>query len=539
MQQFKEKKFAGVLLWQWLLLASHLALYFFWRDNSVFYWDDGVWLSRVQQYWSEGWNSLSHLWPWEQGRQLRRHPTLAAYIHMAFFSVGHTSGAVLTGITLLHVAVQFAILRFFNRRNQIALGAFVCLLYFWTPSMQAYYGLRFWQIVYLPMVVMFFTLKCVSHAETGEPRELFFAALWATVATLFHGTAVCLLAVPAVFFVLHDRKFPLHKISARDYFIACAALWLLLTPWWVPLAKVYGWRTFLGAAPFGVVLLLRKVRFLELYLLAGFIGVGIAATLIAPELHVVVANLSDLLSAPNAWLRTKGSFPVQDWYVPSWANPVSLLWLLCMVVGLARWKHISSTGRALLWVNLAPLSLIVLAHSAYRVGPHQYVLFLLPGAWVALGWFLIEEKLPVPMPARRSMAAAAILACVAASIAYHGEVKFFGGRGQRCSTYGEKLTTVEQVTRGADPALIVQPQSGAFTSCTVADAWKPLFREKNWSLIPEAIAASKYNYISEPYILNQPPAALPSDSETWSNSRAISISRSSHLTPQTTTIFTP
>jgi hypothetical protein len=539
MQHWNSKKFAGVYSWQWLLLASHLALYFYWRDNSVFYWDDGVWLARVQQYWSEGWNSLSHLWPWEPARQLRRHPTLAAYIHLAFFSFARTSGAVLTGITLLHAAVQFAILRFCNRRGQIALGVFVCLLYFWTPSMQAYYGLRFWQIVYLPMGVMFFVLKSIAHAESGEPRELFLAALWAVVATLFHGTAACLLAVPAVFFLLHDRKFPLHPISARDYFISCAALWVVLTPWWVPLAKIYGWWIAFSAVPIAVLFLLRKVRFLEIYLLAGFIGVAIAGILYAPELHVVVANLSDLLSAPNAWLRTKGSFTVQDWYVPRWANPVSLLWLLCMVAGLARWKHISSTGRALLWINLAPLSLIVLAHGAYRVGPHQYVLFLLPGAWMAMGWFLIEEKLPVPIPARRAMAAAAILACAAASITYHGEVRLFGGRGQRCSTYGEKLATVEAVTRASEPALIVQPQSGAFTSCTVADAWKPLFQQKHWRWVQQATPASSYHYISEPYILNQPPALLPPDSETLSTTRAITISRSSHLLPQTTAIFVP
>jgi hypothetical protein len=527
MQHWKEKSFAGVFYWQWLLLASHLALYFYWRDNSVFYWDDGVWLARVQEYWSEGWSSIAHLWPWEQGRQLRRHPTLAAYLHMIFFSAGQSSGAVLTGITFLHAAVQFVILRFCNRRGQFALGVFVCLLYFWTPSMQAYYGLRFWQIVYLPIVGMLFVLKCISHAESGDPKELFLAAVWAAVATLFHGTAACLFVVPAVFFLLHDRKFPLHKISTRDYGIACAALWVALTPWWVPLAKIYGWRVALSMLPIALLIGLRKVRVLEFSLLVVLIGVAIAGILYAPKLQVVVDNFSDLLSAPNAWLRTKGGFTVQDWYVPSWANPVSLLWLVCMVAGLVRWKHISSTGRALLWINLAPLALIILAHGAYRVGPHQYVLFLLPGAWMALGWFLIEEKFPVPMPARRSMALVAILACVAASTTYHGEVRRFGGRGQRCSTYGEKLAAVEQVTRSTEPVVIVQPQSGAFTSCTVVDAWKPLFQQKHWQWAPQATEpASNYNHISEPYILNQPPTPLPTHSETWSSTRAITITRS-------------
>jgi hypothetical protein len=539
MHHWKKKSFAGVFFWQWLLLASHLALYFYWRENSVFYWDDGVWLARVQQYWSEGWSSLSHLWPWEQDRQLRRHPTLAAYLHLVFFSAVPTSGAVLTGITFLHAAVQFALLCFWNRRGQVALGVFVCLLYFWTPSMQAYYGLRFWQIVYLPMVGMLFVLKCISYSESGKPKELFLAALWAVVAALFHGTAACLLAVPAAFLLLHDRKFPLHKITDQNYFASCAVLWLVLTPWWVPLAKIYSWRIAFSGAPIAILFVLRKVRVLELSLLVGIIGLAIAGMLCAPELHVVVANLSDLLSAPNAWLRTKGSFAVQDWYVPRWANPVSLLWLLCMAVGLMCWKYLSSTGRTLLWVNLAPLSLIVLAHAAYRVGPHQYVLFLLPGAWMALGWFLIEEKLPVPMPARRSMALAAILACVAASTTYHGEVSSFGGRGQRCSTYGEKLAAVELVTRGTEPAVIVQPQSGVFTSCTVAEAWKPLFQQKHWQWALEATPSSKYTYIAEPYIRNQPPAPLPADTEPWSSTRALSIGRSSHLTPKTTAIFIP
>lgn len=497
-----QKRFGGIHVWQWLILLVHALLYFHWWRNSVFYADDGIWLSNVRTFHAEGWTSIRQLFVGGQPGSIFRHSQLAPLLHLIPYSIVPRVESILVFVAFLHLCTQFLWVRFGHAIGRPALGTLVALLYFWTPAMCCYYGLRIWQIVYLPMVVSVFAVSLLDYGRRPTGRGLFVLCLWVALACHFHMLSGFLFAVVAIYFLFHPAP-----ISLREYGACVGAVAAILAP---VVGPIFSEQPALIPVALAAVLcpwFARRWRLFsanggEKWILACIAALVVGALVRRPEVARIPLLIFDMIAAPNPWLNGKFGFPRGGF--AAWQSYPVLLLLVAAGLGIKSFGTHGPLRRAVFWLNVVPAAFLFVSHAFHYLGPHQYFLILLPGIWLAIAFLVFDfdaRSLPPTLARARWIAGTCLVFVVALqSMSLQRHVTATGGVGMRCSSLGTKLAVIDELmASGARPQVVplATHVESHWRSCLTEVAWGPLVSER----APPAVDDGTVAYVSEPRAL--------------------------------------
>jgi hypothetical protein len=500
LRQIFSRQWLGIYTGQWACMLLQFVLFMSWMENAAFYYDDGVWLQRVQYFCSQGWNSLLQLFPWGPGRSSYRHPYVAALLHSLSYHIYPSVFSVLVGVAISHAVAWAAVLRVANAMNRPLLGWLFTLQYFWTPSMAAYYGLRIWQAVYLPVAATFFAVFCLRYSVTLQRRYIFLMAVMASVCVLFHASAASLFAVPIVLYWNQS-----HRISSRQYWIAIAVCGAVLAPWWVPLlykSERVLYFLPLAAAAVWALRFTGPLKNLGLVLIPA-LGVWLCAGVFGKTSIRLFELFGDILAAPSTWVAGKLALPLSGWQ-SNWLSVSLWIWAMALASLIFLWgrkRTIAPTECTLVLLNVLPLVLLSVLQIFHRIGPHHYCIALMPGAWLLISWFIVDKWQQSRLFG--SGLAVILVAQLVGSVWMHQRhLSQTGGIGARCSTLGEKQAVIAYLCDQSLGQVRLVPPDDTFNSCSYRQTWSPLIREsgcKKFSDFSKTPQAS-IGYLWEPHV---------------------------------------
>lgn len=203
-----------------VLLTIYSFLLFYSFGTSEMTSDDGLWNSLALDL-SDG---LQIPFTIESSIKGFHHTTLAAYIsyiplaiHKNHFSIQLFHGLL---ILLMHAYI-FCI---GNLLKKPGMGIFFSIIFFFTPSMSLFYGLKSWQLFYLPIFQVISLYYFISFFSNLKKVHLFISMFLVSWFPHFHLSAVVLF--PVFFFYLAFKR-KSFKIDHYDL-ITCLAMFFLI-----------------------------------------------------------------------------------------------------------------------------------------------------------------------------------------------------------------------------------------------------------------------------------------------------------------------